>query len=69
MAILIEKEIFAQPITDLELCCFCSIPTPFWSVKKDVPVCPDCAQVKQEAQVPNKRMWVRAPHKIREMAN
>lgn len=41
-----------------ENCVFCDLPTRYWYVPKDVPVCPDCAKEAEAHEVPNKRDWL-----------
>ena len=43
---------------DFEPCCFCGKETAYWSVKKDVACCPDCASKYNENEVPNKFLWI-----------
>lgn len=40
-----------------EPCCFCGWGTPYWSVKKDVPVCNSCSKKRNEDEVPTKVEW------------
>ena len=56
MAIKIEKEPenLGAPY---ELCIFCRNPTPYWSIEKDVPVCPHCAEKYPEEKVITKEEW------------
>lgn len=42
-----------------ERCCFCRNPTPFWHTPKDVAVCPHCAAIHEESDVPTKAEWCR----------
>lgn len=57
MAIRVEIEKLKSAPREWEACCFCSKPTPYWSLKKDVPVCPICAVRRDEAEVPAKLDW------------
>jgi len=43
----------------MEQCCFCWSRTPFWNVKRDVAVCPDCAKTHRVAEIPPKEEWCR----------
>lgn len=61
MSIEIVKEPDDLPLRDREHCCFCATKTQFWS-KKDVAVCPPCAETHEEADVPSKEEWCRSPH-------
>ena len=40
-----------------EKCCVCSIPTPFWYVENDVPLCGMCAANMEEKDVPTKEEY------------
>jgi len=48
---------------ELEKCCFCRKPTPYWTHLEDrtpgeqVACCETCAAVKLPAQVPTKKEW------------
>jgi len=63
MTIQIENENDPQAtFRDLEHCCFCDKPTPYWHKPKDVAVCPSCAAVNDPEDVPSKADWC-AAHK------
>lgn len=57
MPIAIEKEPDTAPFRTREHCCFCFKATSFWHTPKDVAVCPTCAFVHDEAEVPSKAVW------------
>lgn len=53
-------EIVEEPCLDLrerEHCCFCFRTTVYWHAPKDVAVCPTCAEVHDESEVPSKKDW------------
>jgi hypothetical protein len=52
----IAKEALPPPHED---CTCCSKPTPYWSVMKDVPVCPGCAKTFELNDIPTKQDWIR----------
>lgn len=54
MKILIEKQTDEIP----EACCFCFGPTHFWNRENDVAVCPACATIHSQAEVPDKHAWL-----------
>lgn len=45
--------------TDYEDCYRCGTPTPYWSELRDIPVCPECAKVLQNGDLPSKREWIK----------
>lgn len=44
---------------ECENCFHCQKPTRHWYLPKDVPCCPDCAKVLDEAMVPTKEEWIK----------
>ena len=42
-----------------ENCCFCRTSTAFWYLPKDVAVCPQCAEIANPEDVPDKETWCR----------
>jgi hypothetical protein len=42
-----------------ENCCFCGKETRYWHPKKDVPLCPNCALIHKEKEVPTKTTWIK----------
>lgn len=40
-----------------EKCCGCGVPTPFWYVEKDVPLCEKCSELMDHEAVPTKEEW------------
>lgn len=44
---------------ELENCCFCRKPTPFWYTPNDVACCPACAEFADAQDVPTKAVWLR----------
>ena len=56
----IKRETYSENVkpSDLERCCFCEMPTDYWSVKRDVPVCRCCARLRAESDVPIKEHWI-----------
>lgn len=57
MGVFVEKE----PV-DLgppyEECCACGKQTEFWYTEHDVPLCPSCALVLDETDIPSKILWI-----------
>lgn len=49
-----------------ENCAFCGRKTRYWFAKKDVAVCPACAQDKNARQVPSKAEWIASQHPLQE---
>lgn len=43
-----------------EHCAFCRAKTRYWFAKKDVAVCPACAEGRTASEVPSKRDWITA---------
>ena len=41
----------------LEPCCFCFKGTPWWAIRRNVAVCPSCAEDRIEAELPRKETW------------
>ncbi len=56
-AIQIHLEAKWYQILPAERCCFCTVQTRYWSTKKKVPVCPDCANCYEESAVPDRNEW------------
>jgi hypothetical protein len=52
-----EPHDLAQNFTEMENCCFCSLPTNYWVPKKDVACCPTCAMTHVLEEVPTKAEW------------
>jgi hypothetical protein len=44
--------------TEHEKCFKCGTPTPYWAEVRDVPCCPDCANLVQNSDVPLKQEWI-----------
>jgi hypothetical protein len=53
-------------VHELELCCFCWKPTPFWARAEevdenghanDVACCPPCAETHEPSELPSKEAW------------
>jgi hypothetical protein len=43
---------------DFENCCLCNVPTPFWSVDKDVPLCNKCNKCVELDDIPDKKEYL-----------
>ena len=58
-----EPKAFTAKWQELENCCFCRKPTPYWTALKDrtpgeqVACCETCAAGKMPTQVPTKQEW------------
>lgn len=46
-----------KTLADFEDCFRCGSPTPYWSKTRDIPVCPDCALIVNESDLPTKEQW------------
>ena len=64
MPVPIERE--EQPELPYEPCCFCDMPTPFWTAMRkrepgeQVACCTKCAPHHNQRDVPSKEKWCRA---------
>lgn len=43
---------------EVEECCICGTKTDYWSLDKDVPLCPKCAATNNINSIPSKRDWL-----------
>lgn len=46
------------PGGELDECCICDQPTPFWMAVKDVPICTHCADTTSYRNIPSKREYL-----------
>ena len=60
MPVAIEKEADEAPFRTREHCCFCFKATSYWHTPKDVAVCPVCAEVHEDTDVPTKKDWCKS---------